>query len=71
MRRILDFIMLGLTITGVLTFAQTFTKAFFNNYEITININKYGEANIEMVFVILSIVGTLYVVYRLLEDGKL
>jgi len=51
----------------------TFISAYLNNYVITININKFGEAHIEFIFIPFSIcigIYSLYILFRNLKVEK-
>ena len=45
----------------------TFISAYFNNYQIIVRINNYGEANLELIFLPISIILGLYAILSIFK----
>jgi hypothetical protein len=61
-RKLMTVIGLSAMIGSTITLYFTFLMAYFNNYRIGIAINDYGEAQIELIWLLLSIPFIIYVV---------
>lgn len=72
MRKLLELtiVILGIsTLLGcTIVFLYNFFMAYLNGYEITISINTYGEAHIEMIYSILSLPTIFFTTFILLRD---
>ncbi len=70
----IKFLGVMLMLSVVITFSIIFISAFLSPYKKTIvNINTYGEANLEffiLIFVIFLSIITAYLCYQDLENGK-
>lgn len=57
--------------SALLTFAYIFFLAYFNDYEISVTVNDFHEAHIELFLLIISLVtGTFVFIINLLEFAK-
>jgi len=64
MKRLLVSIGFAFLISNSIILFITFLLAYFNNFEILININNYGEANFELALIPATIILGIYAIYE-------